>query len=102
MKLTRRQWRAVQNAAAIASIATEDFSLSRAAIKMGRNGKHAATEGVDPIAGAPRYQLIHALRALVVAASKLQTSAVDDVFLRAVVHAEDLLHACEDPTGENV
>ena len=102
MKLTRKQWRAVQKAVADAGFGEPNGALILAACEMGRKGKHAATEGVDPIVGAPRYRLIHALRALVVAASKLQTSAVDDALLRAVVHAEDLLHACEDPTGENV
>jgi hypothetical protein len=95
MPLSKRKWKLVGAAVSFVCYACGEKRLRPVVDLLGVYGEHGAANGLDPFGSPPRHEIIHALRALVVAADRLDGRHVPDDLLKALVHAEDVLQQCD-------
>lgn len=95
MRLTKKQWRVLGHCVGFVHHVAGEPRLGPVLERLGLHGQHGASEGVDPLTGPARHDLIHALRALVAEANRLESAAVSDDLLRVIMYAEEVLAGCE-------
>ena len=88
MQLTEDQWVQLGRAASFICYYVGDVSMKPLVKLLGMSGEMAAAEGLDPLAGPPRHETIHALRTL--------AAAVDEAEIReAKAAAKAILARCD-------
>jgi len=95
MRLSRREWFTVGKAVGFVGFWCGDMRGIALWQKLGDRGEKAAAEGIEPRKGPARYEIIHALRALVVEANRCDGLPLPEGFVSALVKAEDTLEACD-------
>lgn len=98
MKLNEEQWAMTYDILVSIAFSTKSKRLMKVCNELGMGGENAVSEGVDPVVGPPRHQLVHALRLLVAEVGKLNSEHVSDNLLEALVVAEEILFRCENAT----
>jgi len=88
MQLSKREWYLLGRAVSFIYSFVGDQSMKPLVKLIGTRGKKGAAEGLDPLTGPPRHEIIHALRTL--------AAAVDEAEIReAKVAAKAILARCD-------
>jgi hypothetical protein len=101
MQLSKKQWRLLARAVGkICWVKAKQIRITKHLLPvmfdgLGVDGEYGAAQGLDPCGLPPRHEIIHALRALVAAANRLDTKHLTDDALMALMEAEDVLDQCD-------
>ena len=88
MQLSEKEWHLLGRAVSFIYSYVGDRNMRPLVRLIGTRGKKGAAEGMDPLTGPPRHQIVHALRTL--------AAAVDEAEIReAKAAAKAILARCD-------